>query len=62
MLQKGEINRTDPIPGIDVTTTDAECYYWHVPGCFSNNFPEVQVEQCRNVEQVTEALEEELAQ
>ena len=47
LLQKGEINRT-PVPGIDVTTTYAECYYFHVTGNLSNNFPGVPVEKCRN--------------
>ena len=47
-LQKGEINRTTPVPGIDGTTIDAECYYCQVPGHFSNNFPKVPVEQSRN--------------
>ena len=39
-LYQGESDRT-PVPGIDGNNIDAECYYFHVPGDFSNNCSEV---------------------
>ena len=43
-LQQGESNRTTHVPDIDVTTIDAECYYFHVPCHLSNNCLGVTVE------------------
>ena len=48
VLQQVESNRTTPVTGIDRTTVDTECYYFHVTDHLSNNCPEVTVERCRN--------------
>ena len=48
LLQQVESNRTTPVTGIDRTTVDTECYYFHVTDHLSNNCPEVTVERCRN--------------
>ena len=54
-------NRT-PVPGIYITNIDAECYYCHFTGRLSNNCLKYQLRDITNVEQVAEALEEELSQ
>ena len=46
-LQQREINRT-PVTGIERTTIDTECYYFHVPGHLYNNCPKLSVERCGN--------------
>ena len=48
LLQQGESNTTNPVPGIDSNTIDAECYYFHVTVNLSKNCPKVTLEQRRN--------------
>ena len=43
LLQQGEVNLTS-VPVIGIITIDEECYYFHMTGNLSNNFPEVPVE------------------
>ena len=36
------------VPVIGIITIDEECYYFHMTGNLSNNFPEVTVDRRRN--------------